>query len=360
MPRLSDEVEEGILVTWFVEPDARVKRGDLIAEVQVEKVSEEVFAQAGGRVIELLVAPGDPVAQGHVIAVIEDAEPAGVPASPAARRLARELGVDLGSVIGSGPAGRIVEEDVRTAAEAPGGREALGRSPSQPRPEPLSPMRRTIAERLQGWLGSTAQLTLTAEADVTELAGELARLGSSWGRSISYTEAAVRACALALRDHPRMGARWSDEGLVYPEQIDIGVAVALEEGLIVPVVRAAAGKDLEALGREIADLAERARGSRLTPRDAEGGAFSVTNLGAYGIDAFTPLLNPPQTAILGVGVARPRPAVVEGAVTVRTLVVLSLTFDHRVADGAPAASFLADVVAFLEEPGRLLAPAGDG
>jgi len=220
-------------------------------------------------------------------------------------------------------------------------------------------MRRTIAERLQAWLGSTAQLTLTAEADVTQLAAELVRLGASWARPASYTEAAVRACALALRDHPRIGARWSEEGLVYPEHIDIGVAVSLEDGLIVPVVRGAAGKDLEALGREIADLAERARGSRLTPRDTQGGVFSVTNLGAYGIDAFTPLLNPPQTAILGVGVARPRAAVVEGEITVRTLAVLSLTFDHRVVDGAPAASFLADVVALLEDPGKLLAPAGD-
>jgi len=324
MPRLSDEVEEGILVTWFVEPGARVKQGDLVAEVQVQKVSEDLYAPADGRVARLLFAPGDTVTQGAAIAVIED-----------------------------------VAEEAAAPEEAAGVPEAVG-VPGVPEVEPLTAMRRTIAERLQAWLASTAQLTLTSEADVTALSEELARLGAPEGRRASYTEAVVRACALALRDHPRMGARWTDEGLIHPEAIDIGVAVALEEGLIVPVVRGAADKDLETLGREIADLAERARTSRLTPRDTEGGVFSVTNLGAYGIDAFTPLLNPPQTAILGVGRARPRPAVVEGAIAVRTLVVLSLTFDHRVVDGAPAASFLADVVGMLEDPGRLLAPTGGG
>jgi pyruvate/2-oxoglutarate dehydrogenase complex dihydrolipoamide acyltransferase (E2) component len=352
MPRLSDEEEEGVLVTWFVQPGATVREGDLLAEVQVLKVSAEVVAPASGTV-ELRAQPGDVVPQGAVIAVIREPEeaPAAVPASPAARRLARELGVDLSAVRGTGPGGRIVEEDVRRAAG--------GAAPGAPAPvEPISPMRRAIAERLHGHLAATAQVTLTAEADVTALAQELERLSAASGRRASYTEAAVRAVALALREHPRLGGRWTEEGIVLPDRLDVGVAVALDEGLVVPVIRAVDTKDLQTLGQEIAELAERARKGALTPADLEGGVFSVTNLGAYGVDAFTPLLNPPQSAILGLGRARPRPAAVEGRVEVRTLMVLSLTFDHRVVDGAPAAAFLRTVVSLLEMPDRLVSSPG--
>jgi pyruvate dehydrogenase E2 component (dihydrolipoamide acetyltransferase) len=368
MPRLSETTDEGILVTWFVEPGAMVREGDLVAEVQVEKMSAEVRAPVAGRIGDLRIAPGGVVAQGAVLVVIEAAAGGGVPAtaadaaarptaaggpggpaSPAARRLARELDVDLATVVGSGPGGRIVEADIRAAAgRLPGG---VGARPaSSGRLQPLTPMRRAIAERLVQGLASTAQLTLTAEADVTALGGQLERLTAEWGRRVSYTEAAVRACALALGEHPRVGARWTEDGLVLPERIDIGVAVALDDGLVVPVVRAADRKSLEVIGREIADLAERARTAQLATSETEGGIFSVTNLGGYGIDAFTPLLNPPQTAILGLGRARPRPAVVVGSIEVRMLMVLSLTVDHRVLDGVPAAAFLAAVVRLLQEP----------
>jgi pyruvate dehydrogenase E2 component (dihydrolipoamide acetyltransferase) len=375
-PRVSESVEEGILVTWFVEPGTMVREGDLVAEVQVEKISAEVRAPIGGRVAELLVAPGAVIFQGHPIAVLETAGEAGEPApaetppavqpaappgvtaappagappaipppaSPVARRLALELGVDLASISGSGPGGRIVEADVRAAAAAP-----------RPSPElvPLTPMRRAIAGRLRAGLLEAAQLTLTAEADVTDLAALLAAASAASGRRATYTAAAVRASALALRDHPRLAATWTEEGLRLPGRSDVGVAVALEDGLVVPVVRDAAAKSLEELDREIADLAERARSARLTLDETQGAVFSVTNLGAYRVDAFTPLLDPPQTAILGLGRARPRPAVVGQTVAVRTLAVLSLTFDHRVVDGAPAAAFLDQVVATLEDPGRL-------
>lgn len=380
MPRLSEAVEEGVLVTWLVEPGATVREGDLIAEVQVEKTSSEVLAPAAGRLDDLLFVAGDVVRQGAPIAFLETLEPsepselaapvdgleapaevvAGAAASPAvtreivaspsAKRLARELGVDLRSIAGSGPGGRIVEADVATAVATPAGG---GEPGPEATVEPLSAMRRTIAERLRSGLAMTAQLTLTAEADVTELAERLAGWSPGAGRRITYTEAIVRACALALRDHPRVAASWSERGLVRAKRIDIGVAVALDEGLIVPVVRDADHKDLASLGREIADLADRARSGTLVPADTDGACFSVTNLGAYRIDAFTPLLNPPQTAILGVGRARARPAVVDGSVVPRTLVVLSLTFDHQVVDGAPAAAFLATVVSLLEQPQQL-------
>ena len=219
--------------------------------------------------------------------------------------------------------------------------------------EPLSPMRRTVATRLTAGLREAAQLTLTAEADATAMAAELARLGGEWGRRAAYTETIVRACALALRDYPGAGSRWSEDGLVPPESIDIGVAVSVEGGLIVPVIRAADTKDLESLNLEIAGLAERARSGQITTPETRGAIFSVTNLGAHRIDAFTPLLDLPQAAILGVGRARPRPAVIDGQVVPRTLMVLSLTVDHRVIDGDPAAAFLDRVIALLEDPGSL-------
>jgi len=364
-PRLSENTDEGILVTWFVEPGAIVREGDLVAEVQVEKVSAEVKASAGGR-IELLADQGDVIVQNRPIAAVESIEaaaaepvpveaaaPVGVAAmvgaptggtvlaSPAAKRLARELGVDLASVAGSGPDGRIVETDVRAAAGDGHGRSEL---------LPLSPMRRVIAERLRDGLLRSAQLTLTAEADVTALAEMLAASTAETGARATYTAAAVRAVVLALSDHPRLALTWTDEGLRPAERFDLGVAVALDDGLIAPVVRDAASKRLLQLDQEIADLAERARSARLAEAELQGAVFTVTNLGGHRIDAFTPLLDPPQTAILGLGRARSRPAVVDGRIEPRTLMVLSLTFDHRVVDGAPAAAFLDRVVALIEDP----------
>lgn len=368
-PRISDTTEEGVLVTWFVEPGGTVNEDDRVAEVQVEKISAEVRAPAGGRIAKLLVEPGDVIVQGHPIAVLEEVErpvetPSGqapvsappatapvplvgrsVAASPAAKRVAVELGIDLGSVAGTGPDGRIVEADVRTAAD---------RGPSRTGLVALTPMRRAIAERMRSGLLETAQLTLTAEADVTALADVLAEAKARSGQRATYTAAAVRASALALREHPRLGATWTAAGLRLPSRIDIGVAIALDDGLIVPVVRDATSKSLEQLDREIADLADRARSARLAEVETQGAVFSVTNLGGYRIDAFTPLLDPPQAAVLGLGRARPRPAVVDGSIGVRTQMVVSLTIDHRVVDGAPAAAFLDEVIAALEDPSRLL------
>jgi pyruvate dehydrogenase E2 component (dihydrolipoamide acetyltransferase) len=382
MPRLAEEVEEGVVVAWFVEPGASIREGELMAELQVQKVSTELHSPFTGQVVELLVEPGGVIAQGAPIAVIDEPEmaaasrepgpPAKLPtettqpaarelvaASPSARRLARELGVELATVTGSGPAGRVIEADVQAAATRTEPAVEVAVAVGLARVEPLTPMRRAIAERLSAWLGSTAQLTLTAEADVTPLAAELERLGEGSQRQASYVEAVVLALALALRNHPAVGARWTEGGLAYSDRYDIGIAVALPDGLITPVVRDADRKDLAGLGREIAELADRARAGGLMPADVEGGVLSVTNLGAYRIDGFTPLLNPPQTAILGVGRARWRAAVVNGAIVPRLLMVLSLTFDHRVMDGAPAADYLTEVVGLLEEPARLLARIAD-
>jgi pyruvate dehydrogenase E2 component (dihydrolipoamide acetyltransferase) len=356
-PHMSDEVDEGVLVTWFVEPGARVEAGTLMASVQVEKVEQDVYAPASGQVVELLVRQGDVTRQGAAIARIGAADeatatgtagvapptgagpqPSPVPepsaaapiASPAARRVARELGVDLATVAATGPGGRIVEDDVRRAAAPPAG-------------EPLPGVRRLQADRLRNWLAATAQFTLTSEVDVTDLAA----------RQPHWTAAVVRACALALRRHPRLASRWHDDRLVSPDTIDIGVAVSLDEGLVVPVVHRADDRDLPTLVDEIAALAERARAGALTIDDVSGAVFTVTNLGGYPIDAFTPLVHQPQTAILGVGRARARPAIVDDHIQPRTTLVLSLTVDHQVTDGAPAAAFLGDVVHLLGHPADL-------
>ena len=353
-PHMSDEVDEGVLVTWFVESGAAVDEGALVASVQVEKVEEEVYAPVGGQVLELVVGQGDVVQQGAVIARIGAADEqaaAGRPAvvsgagaappqpgpatvalaSPAARRVARELGVDLAAVQGTGPGGRIVEDDVRRASEGP----SAG--------EPLPGTRRLLADRVRNWLAATAQFTLTSEVDVTELAQ----------RQPQWTAAVVRACVLALPRHPRLASRWHGDRLVPPETFDIGVAVSLEDGLVVPVIHRADEKDLPTLASDVAALAERASAGTLTIDDVSGAVFTVTNLGGHPIDAFTPLVYQPQTAILGVGRARARPAVVDDRIEPRTTLVLSLTVDHQVTDGAPAAAFLADIADLLAHPERL-------
>lgn len=353
MPRLSEEVEEAVVVAWFVEPGDVIKAGDLMAELQVEKLSSEFHAPFGGRVAQLLVQPGGVIVQGGPIAVVEELDaPAAVaatppPASPAARRLARELGVDINAVHGSGPGGRVVEADVQAAAHRAGGNGEVATARPQPRIEPLTPMRRAIAERLSTWLGETAQLTLFAEADVTAFA-------EAQGEQPSYLAAALKALAIALDDHPAAAARWTAAGLAHSDRHDIGVAIAVPGGLVTPVVRDVERKDLAQLSGEIAQLAERARAGSLAPPDVEGAVLSVTNLGAHRVDGFTPLLNPPQAMILGMGRARWRPAVVDGSIQPRLLMTLSLTFDHRVIDGAPAAAFLTEVVELLEAPARLM------
>jgi pyruvate dehydrogenase E2 component (dihydrolipoamide acetyltransferase) len=378
MPSLSEEAEEGQIVTWFAASGADVREGDLLAEVQVEKLSEEVRSPTAG-IVRHLVERGGVVEQGAPIAVVEafaaprdlpdgEAEGASEPgsgavpigsaaqdaptASPAARRVARELGVDLRDVREAGATGRIVEADVRAFTESRAS--TAGTAPAKaPGPEPATPMRRAIAGHLLRGLATTAQLTVTAEADVTELRTVLDLRSAQLPRKISYTGAVVRAVALALAKHPRVGAQWTDAGVVRREGADIGVAVALDDGLVTPVIRNADRKTIEAVDSEIVDLGDRARALKLTAQEMDGGSITVTNLGAYGIDAFTPLLNSPQSAILGIGAARERPAVVSGEIVPRSLVVLSLTFDHQILDGAPAAAFLRDVVRALESPGEL-------
>jgi pyruvate dehydrogenase E2 component (dihydrolipoamide acetyltransferase) len=205
-----------------------------------------------------------------------------------------------------------------------------------------------MATRLRDWLVTTAQFSLTTEVDVTALASQ----------SPAWTAAVVAASARSLRRHPLLTRRWQGDRLVTVASIDVGIAVSLDDGLIVPIVRRADQRELGVIATEVADLSERARRGALRVEEVTGGVFTVTSLGAYPIDAFTPLLHPPQVAILGVGRAKEKPAVVDGRIEPRTLLVLSLTVDHRVIDGAPAAAFLADVAALLADPASLAGGGG--
>jgi pyruvate dehydrogenase E2 component (dihydrolipoamide acetyltransferase) len=297
--------------------------------------------------------------------------------SPRARALAELHGVDVRNLVGTGPGGRIVEHDVEAAvasrtATAPGVSPAAPPSPpAQTGAAPVasatpfqapaaSRMRAIIARRLMESLHTTAQLTLTTDVDMEEtvrLRGEVGpELERREGVRVSYTDLIVRATAVALREHPGINARWEGEGVRRVGEIHIGIAVALDEGLVVPVVRRTDQLTLAQISGAIRDLSERARTNRLKPEEMQGSTFTVTNLGMYDVDAFTPVLNPPDAAILGVGRLHRRPAAVGDRVEIRSTMVLSLTFDHRVVDGAPAAKFLQRIKHILEHPYVVLLP----
>jgi pyruvate dehydrogenase E2 component (dihydrolipoamide acetyltransferase) len=254
-----------------------------------------------------------------------------VAATPVARRLARDAGLELSTVTGTGPAGRVTEADVRAALAA-----------RRPSAVELSARRRTIAQRMLRSVREVPHVYLTRVADMSEAA---AMRGSA-----SYTAVIVWAAARVLRAHPRMRASLDGETLVVRDATDIGVAVDTPDGLIVPVVRDASGKDPATIHREIETLATSARAGTLGIAEVRDAVFTVSNLGMLGVDAFTALINPPQSAILAVGAVRPRPWVVDGAVAVRPLCELTVAVDHRVADGADGARFLADLCALLEHP----------
>jgi pyruvate dehydrogenase E2 component (dihydrolipoamide acetyltransferase) len=325
MPVITAEGEEAVVTAWFVDEAGVCAEAQLIAEVQAEKVSAEVLAPAPGYLVDR-IAIGVPVDQGAAIARVVDETPAssaaapGVPlrASPAARRVAGELGVDLATVTGTGPEGRITEGDVRAAAPTGGSlRAVIARA-----------MRMSHAETVPVTLFTTVSLG----ADLPD----------------RLTARVVRTVATALADHAHLNGRRAGDRFVPAATAHISLAIQTDEGLVAPVVRDAAARSLDEVAASIADLAERARGRRLTAADYEGGTFSVSNLGPHGVEGFTPVINLPQVAILGVGAARRVPVVDDdGAITLGHEMVLSLTFDHTFVDGAPAADFLHQVASSL-------------
>ena len=392
---------EGTVEEWYVKDGGKVASGELLYRLETEKVNLDVDAETEGTV-KHLAAAGDTLAPGAVIGFIfapgekipaklpkakpqpeaandaagdAAATPAGAPpaapaakadggrhpASPAARKLAQELGVALEGVTGTGPRGRITRQDVEAAAAAP---PVAAPEPTAPESvkaiqgEPLKGLRKTIAQRMHASLAATAQLTIDMEAGMDEAVKLRTALAAAWqseGVRPGYTDLVMLAAAKALTQHPRMNAALIGDAIMPAEAVHMGMAVALEDGLVVPVIHNAAQQTLKALAKASAELAEKARAGTLTLTDVQGGTFTVTSLGMYGVDGFTPILNAPQTGILGIG------RIYEGIGWNDNLPVkhqclrLSLTWDHRVLDGAPAAKFLACVRDYLETPHRLLA-----
>jgi len=349
-------------------PGATEVRASPIAKKLAADLGVDLSALSGsgpsGRIVEADVRGASQAGDGQ----ISPSTNSYVRASPLAKRLAKEHGLDLHAVRASGPDGRIVERDVLAAAEAkqsqpaaprfdmPGSITQAPAGLTARETVPMTGMRRVIAERMWASLAQMAQLTLNTEADATalvELRAHLVPAAKVFGlRSPTYTDLIVKIVARVLGQHPLLNASLLGDTqsgeVVCWNEINIGVAVALERGLVVPVIRDAGQKPLQAVSQELAELAERARANRLTPDEMQGGTFTVTNLGLQEVDAFTPVINPPQAAILGIGRIVQKPAVHEGQLAIRHMVTLSLSFDHRVVDGAPAGNFLRDVKRAIE------------
>ena len=369
---------EGTLAAWKKPSGGWVEAGETVLEIETEKAVEEVQAPVSG-VLHHILDPGARLQVQSVIGYVLDrgeqppvGPAASAPpsprtamvtsstdpqrqfrASPIAKRLAAEHGIDLAAVNGTGPAGRIVEADVRAA---------MSRSPNQEtisdvapgRRIPMSIMRRRIGERLRGVVENAVSVTLTREVRAEALVAARARLTERLGQAIPYDAFFVKLLAAGLREFPQLNATIDNGELVVFSEINIGFAVALEDGLLVPVIRAADTRTLEDVAMAVRTLSAKAKAGQLTPVDTAAGTATATNLGAYGIDAFTPVLNPPQAIVLGIGRIHSRPVVEEGNVVPGITTVLSLTFDHRVTDGATAATLL-DVVARSLADAALLA-----
>ncbi len=390
LPRLGQGMESGTVVRWLKEEGDRVERGEPLYEVDTEKATQEVEAEAAGVLLRIVVREGE-VPVGTVLAYIGEpgeslpepeaptgdgraaeavpavpasrptvaaappARPPGqrVKASPLARRLARERGIDLSQLVGSGPEGRIVAEDVERAARAPRVAPVEAVLPEAER-VPLTGVRRTIARRLsEAWQVPVFQLEASADMERVLALVELRRRLQPDLR-LTVTDVLVKACAVALLRHPEVNVQLAEDALLRFSSAHVGIAVATERGLVVPVVRAAERLSLDEIARARADLVERARAGTLRREELEGGTFSLSNLGMYGVDRFTAVLNPPQAAILAVGRIEERAVVRGGEIQARPMVTLTATFDHRAVDGAPAARFLETVKAVLEEPGLAL------
>ncbi len=400
IPKLGMAMTDAIVAEWKVADGDRIEQGAVVLVIQTEKIMYDVEASASGY-LHILVEKDVKAPVGRVVGLIAETEeeleslrkeppaelfttaaaaprsipdvaaprqaaPAAgqerVPASPLARKLAAEHGLDLSAITGTGPGGRIVKEDILRAveakeAEAPTAEVFEGRSVKAS--IPLKGMRGAIAEHMQRSLAVSAQLTQMGEIDMTEvikLRDGLVKRESEIGAHITYTDILVLAAATALKGNPIINAGVIGAEIQVWEEINIGVAVALEEGLegglIVPVVRNADQKSLAEISHEIATLVEKARTHKLMPDDVSGGTFTITNLGAFGggWGFGTPIINQPQSAILGTGPISDRPVVRDGQIVIRPITTYSLTFDHRVIDGAPAARFAARISELLEQP----------
>ena len=411
MPRMSDTMEEGKILVWLKKVGDRVEVGDVIAEVETDKADMEMEALDEGFLAAIRVPEGESVPVGSVIALlteeqgeavdgapppangkrpraaakkpaakttnkkvrkIRDAAPTIAPsvrkkegrvlASPIVKKIAAERGIDLSAVQGSGPGGRIIKQDlegvraptVRTGA--PVSAAALPAVAGEGRVEPFSRMRAAIAKRMADSMRDAPHFFVTSEIDMSEAV----RLRTSLKLSdrvpgeVTYTHLLVKAAAVALQRHPRVNAAFTPEGRVFRDDVNIGIAVALEDGLIVPVLHDCQRLSLLEIAAQAGALVERARSGKPRPEDLSGGSFTISNLGMYPVEHFTAVINPPQAAILATSAIKERPAVREGQIVIARTMLVTLSSDHRVLDGATSAQFLQEFKNLLENPVGLM------
>jgi pyruvate dehydrogenase E2 component (dihydrolipoyllysine-residue acetyltransferase) len=385
-------MEAGTIVRWLKSEGDAVEKGEPLYELDTDKVTQEVEADASGVVLKILAGEGEEIevgkriavigAEGEEVAVSEEPAPKAeekakapkpeplpaerieapqepepsradgrIKASPLARRIARERSIHLENLTGTGPDGRIVAEDVERAAAAPAPAHApAAAAPLEAEVVPLTSLRKTIARRLtEAWEAPAFQISMSADMTrAQELHDRLREQG------VSVTDILTKLAAVALLRHREVNAHFADDELRIFPNAHIGLAVATERGLIVPVQREVERKSLVQIAAERKELVERTRESKLSQDDLEGGTFTISNLGMYGVEIFTAVLNPPQAAILAVGAIEEKPVVENGDFVARPLMAMTLTCDHRAVDGAKAAEFLRELKTLLEEPGLAL------
>jgi pyruvate dehydrogenase E2 component (dihydrolipoamide acetyltransferase) len=437
MPKMGMTMKVGKVSKWYKNEGDSVEKGETLFEVETEKITNKIEAPDSGLLFQVVVPAGETVPVGTILAVIsqngeqppriegiqlgdveemqgaaaspqtaeatsEPQEKKRVLSTPSARRLAKELGVDLSLVTGSGPKGKIKEADVRKFHEqgppAPkitplaaeiarqegldistitgtgengkitkedvqhalvASDDAPEAQPTEARIIPFEGMRKAIADNMHASLQNAAQLTTFTEVDVTEMVRFRDMMRAEFARDdsvkISYNDIIVMATARALTRHPIMNSTLVGEEILLHENVHMGIAVALPEGLIVPKLRNAEKKSLLEIAKEVRKLAQKAREGALAVEEVTDGTFTISNVSMLDMDGFTPVLNPPETGILGVGRVIEKPAVFNGEIAVRHMMTLSLTFDHRVVDGAPAMTFLRDLARYLKQPMLILA-----
>ena len=372
MPQLGESIAEGTIVKWLIPPGGRVEKDHALLEVETDKVALEIPSPAAGFLTEVLIQEGQTVPVGTVLARLDTQQPAigvvnrvgGVVVrpmgpsgegsdhySPAVRQLAKEHGVDLAQVAGTGAGGRVTKKDVldSIARSGPSKQAAPAFQPSaEAAPAtgdqlvPLTAMRKTIAERMVRSRQISAHAVTFFEVDFSGVAKVRE------GRELTYLPFVINGVTRAMKDFPILNSSWGEQGILLKQEIHMGIAVALEDGLLVPVVRHADRKGVMQLAKEAADLAERARTKRLNPEEVQGGTFTITNHGGTGSLFSTPIIHQPQIAILGVGAVQKRAIVLNDAIAIRPMGYLSLSFDHRVIDGATADRFMSKVKEHLE------------
>jgi len=414
MPKMSDTMTEGVIASWLKKVGDKVKSGDILAEVETDKATMELESYEDGTLLYIGVEAGKPVPVNGIIAIIGEegadyqvllnqetakAQPivaatetaatsvttstaapvaqsgvsfgisttdgSRIKASPLAKRLAKEKGLDITQIKGSGENGRIVKRDVETfvPAAAPTAQESAAPTVMPQRSAvheesftelPISQMRKTIARRLSESAFTAPHFFLTVEINMDKAIAARQSMNETSPVKISFNDLVIKACAMALRKHPMVNASWQGEKIRVNHHIHIGVAVAVEDGLLVPVVRFADTKSLSEIAAEVKELSTKAKNKKLQPADWAGNTFSISNLGMFGIEEFTSIINQPDSCILSVGAIRQVPIVADGQIRIGNVMKVTLACDHRVVDGATGAAFLQTLVQLMEDPVRML------